>query len=208
MGDISVMNRQRPDKRSFNKPPQDHRKLQQLLEDQALILGLISTKLDVLKFIKDAHTNNQTAVTENAFLNHVAETYYRSLVIDFTALLGRDGVYDNNSLQQLYNRQYNDELPEERLREMRNTLGRYKPDKNPIKRLTNYRNKEIAHYDATSATSTMQGITAKFTWEHVDMLFELYAVAKKVVSIGLGKDVDLPNEDPILQDLKRLVGNQ
>lgn len=184
------MNKQRPYNKSYSKPPQDHRKVQQLLEDQLLILGLINNKLEVVKLIRDAHLNNNTSVVENPFLNDVAQTYYRSLVVDFTALFGRDGTYDNNSLQQLYNKQYDTQLPEEQLKQVRNTLGSYKPDKNPVKRLTNYRNKEIAHYDATAATSTLQGVTAKFSWEHVDMLTELYAVAEKALSIGLGRPIE------------------
>lgn len=166
----------------------DRRTAQQLLQDQLLILSLIHNKLEIVKHIQTEQ--GHATVAQNPFITDVAHVYYRSLVIDFTALFGRDGTNDSNSLQQLYNKKYDKDLSEDQLREIRSKLGSYKPDKNPIKRLTNYRNKEIAHYDPTASNDGLHRITAKFNWEFVDIMTELYTVAEKVISIGLDKPIE------------------
>ncbi len=166
----------------------DRRTAQQLLQDQLLILGLIHNKLEVVKYVRELQ--HDTAALSNAFITDVLHVYYRSLVIDFAALFGRDGTNDSNSLQQLYNKKYDKDLPEEQLRAMRSALGSYKPDKNPVKRLTNYRNKEVAHYDATASNDGLHRIVAKYNPEFVDVMVELYAVAEKVLGIGLGKPIE------------------
>lgn len=167
----------------------DYRTAQQLLSDQLLILGLIHNKLEVLKYISDGHTNNKPVLSDNAFIQYMAQVFYRSLVIDFTALFGKDGINDGNSLQQLYNKKFDRDLPAEKLSEIRAILGSYKPDKNPIKRLTNYRNKEVAHYDITASNDGLHRITAKFNWEFIDTMIELYGIAEKVIGIGMDAPV-------------------
>lgn len=165
------------------KEPLDNRTAQQLLEDQLQVLQLIYEKLCLLQYLRDADEEQKKVIDNNAYTKYMGELLYKSLVIDYVALFGGDRQKEKNSLQMYYTDSYNNSLSADKLGAMRAAMSRYKPAKNPIKRLTNLRDKEIAHYDDTSVG--LARVTIRINWEIVDIMEDLLKVAKKVIGIGM-----------------------
>lgn len=170
-------------KQASYQEPLDSRTAQQLLEDQLLLLKLIYDRLSLLQYLRDADDKKKVLIEHNAYMKYMSELLYKGLVIDFVALFGGDRSKEKNSLQMYYTNAYNDTIDADKLGAIRTALSRYKPMKNPIKRLTNLRDKEVTHYDITSTGNAR--VTIRVNWEIVTIMEELFKVAKKVIGIGM-----------------------
>lgn len=168
--------------------PLDNRTATQLLEDQLLVLKLIHEKLSVLQYLRDAEGEKKTIIENNVYTRYMSDVLYKSLIIDYVALFGGDRKQEKNSLQMFYTDTYNNSIDPEKLSAIRSAMSRYKPIKNPIKRLTNLRDKEVNHFDTTSVGNAR--VTIRINWELVEIMEELFKIAQKVIGIGM----DIPED--------------
>ncbi|RYY51481.1 MAG: hypothetical protein EOO06_00315 [Chitinophagaceae bacterium] len=195
---------------------EDDRKLGTLLEDQYAILFVITSKLDIVNYIRDGYNTNKKVLSSNRFLHFVALNFYRSLIIDFGALFG-SGWTHFNSLYHIRN--FKDEIEENHYCLIDSILQDYNKDRDIVKRIIDLRDTEVAHYDPLTPIINDAGepvehrVTISFNWDCVDDLTELYDIVVQVLGtaskgIGMNGFLAPSNLNNIrLRSLKKLIGD-